>query len=179
MKCTACGILNGDSDTTCFACHRPLPRTAEKGPKSKVTLSATLCMIVAISGFNVLAPRWFPDLAEGGGISLRRAAWSGVVGAVAAVLGAGIGYCLGPTEATPQRRRRRAGGVSGAKVPGMAIVCMLVGVGIFNTMAPRWFPTPKDGSMNTQRLAWSAVVGAISAVAGFFISICMNPSTKD
>jgi hypothetical protein len=179
MKCTACGILNGDSDTTCFACHKPLPRAAEKGPKSKVGLSASLCMIVAMAGFNALAPRWFPDLAEGGGISLRRAAWSGVVGAVAAVVGAGIGYLLSPAEAAPQRRRRRGGGVSGAKVPAMALVCMLVGVGFFNTVAHKWFPTPKDGSINMQRVAWSGVVGALSAVLGFFLSICMTPPTKD
>jgi hypothetical protein len=178
MKCTACGILNGDADTTCFACHRPLPRAAEKGPRSKVTVLTIIFMVIGMSAFNVLGPRWFPELAEGNGINLQRAAWSGVVGAVAAVLGAGIGYCLSPSAAAPQRRRR-SGGVSGAKVPGMAIVFMLAGVGIFNTMSHKWFPTPRDGSINTQRLAWSAVIGALSAIAGFFISICMNPPSKD
>jgi hypothetical protein len=178
MKCTACGILNGDTDTVCFACRHRLPGAAKGGPRSTVAVSMIVCMVIGTSAFNVLGPQWFPELREGGGINLQRAAWSGVVGAVAAVLGAGIGYCLGPSTAKPQRRRR-AGGVSGAKVPAMAVTFMLVGLAMFNTMAPKWFPTPRDGSINVQRLGWSAVVGAFSAVAGFIVSICMNPEGKD
>jgi hypothetical protein len=50
-------------------------------------------LVVGIVGFQVVAPKLFPT-PPGGGINFERTLWAGVVGAVAAVIGAGVGKLI-------------------------------------------------------------------------------------
>jgi hypothetical protein len=97
MRCLNCTTVCADSDPFCPTCRRPMQRHHRSGGFRHlgVPKGAVLFMAIGLAVFNVLAPRWFPS--HGDGINWQRVYWSGVVGAVCAVIGAGLGMLMSAT----------------------------------------------------------------------------------
>jgi hypothetical protein len=66
----------------------------KKRPQSRaVQVCTIICLVIGIVGFQIVAPGLFPT-PPGGGFNIERTLWAAVVGAVSAVIGAGIGTLI-------------------------------------------------------------------------------------
>jgi hypothetical protein len=55
-----------------------------------------------------------------------------------------------------------------------AFLFLIIGIVIYQFVAPELFPNPPGGGFNVPRLIWAAVVGGVSAVLGMFVGILVD-----
>ena len=69
------------------------PHEKKPSQSKTVQICTVVFLAIGIAGFQAVAPRLLPT-PPGGGINMERVLWAGVVGAVCAVVGAGIGKLI-------------------------------------------------------------------------------------
>jgi hypothetical protein len=85
-------------------------------------------------------------------------------------------YC--PVCQKRPARRSKYSGKSKSGVAGLALIFALVGGGVFNVLAPRWFSRPPGGGINWDQVMWAGVVGGLCALLGSFVGMCMGGPDK-
>ena len=58
------------------------------------------------------------------------------------------------------------------------IVCLAIGIGVFQVVAPRFFPTPPGGGFNYERILAAGGVGLVSALIGAGIGTLIEKLRK-
>ncbi|MCI0380386.1 MAG: hypothetical protein L0215_22605 [Gemmataceae bacterium] len=59
-----------------------------------------------------------------------------------------------------------------------AIIFVVIGIVIFQIFGKQWFPDPPDGGFAWQRVMWSGIVGAVSALIGAGVGIVIDKLIK-
>jgi hypothetical protein len=63
-------------------------------------------------------------------------------------------------------------------ISGFAVAFMVIGLGIFNTLAPRLFPATPGGGINLAQLLAAGAVGAVCAVLGGILGALLGYSSE-
>jgi hypothetical protein len=80
-------------------------------------------------------------------------------------------FCRRPLS----RSKRQWGSRSVAVYP---VVFTAIGIAIFNTFSPRWFPSPAGG-FNYERMFWAGVVGGGCALVGGVLGMLLGSSNDE
>jgi hypothetical protein len=58
------------------------------------------------------------------------------------------------------------------------IIFLVIGIAVFNVVAPKLFPPPPEGGMNWTQVMWAGIVGGLSALVGAGIGKLIETARK-